>query len=105
MSFYHFALIDETQKYSASELYSLKEALEINGADCAKAWGLERPAIDVIDRVTNLPRDMVPLVFVDAEDPGTLAEHWYDALRGMPAARVFTANDSGLTKGRYSALE
>lgn len=105
MTGFHFALIDLTGKYGPADLYLLKEPLELLGRDCAQAWGVERPAVDAIDSLANLPKWMCPLVFVDDDNPGTLAEHWWDPIRRLPAARVYTRHDSGLMSGRHSACE
>jgi len=102
-----FALITTTRLVSTSELYRLKPALEINAGHLAAAYLMDEPiAIEVIDREADLPSGCYPVVFVDdGGDAGTLAEHWFDPLRDIPASRVYVENVSALNTGPYSASE
>ena len=107
MTGYHFALISETPDVTPADLYRLAGALEVNGAQCAAAWGKARPAIDVIRHKRNLPRGVHPIVFVDGSDThgSGLAFHYYDPLRPGPAARVFCGKATGFNAGESSVAE
>jgi hypothetical protein len=102
-----FALITETRLVSASDLYRMKPALEQSARDFDRAYeNHDGTRVVVIDKDALLPDGCYPIVFVeDGTNPGTLGEHWFDAKRGVPAARVLMENASGLNSGRYSASE
>lgn len=101
-----FALIRETSLLAPGDLRHLCWPLEQNGKHCATAWGLEPPAIIVADRKDLLPRYAHPIVFTDDKgDPGALAVHYYDPVRGGPAAIVYVDRASGFNTGSYSVTE
>lgn len=102
-----FALITETRLVTASELYRMAAALEINAAHCSKAYQLDEPVgIVVVDRESELPAGCYPVVMVgEGGDSATLADHWFDPLRAIPAARVLVQNTSGLNAGTNSICE
>lgn len=87
----YFVLISETSLVSEPTLYQIAREIERNARDCADAWHLARPEIDVIHARTALPPFCQPIVFLDDDslDPGALAVHYFDPIRVMPAARVF----------------
>lgn len=102
-----FALITETALVTPAELFRLCVPLELNARHCAVSWGLEPPAVVVIDARAKLPARCQPVVFLDSEgeDADALAVHYVDpALRG-PAARVYCDRASGFRHGRYSICE
>jgi hypothetical protein len=102
----HFCFISETTLISPSELYVLARAIEPTAIECANAWGLDAPAIDVIDDKKNLPFACQPVVFIDSEtDSAALAVHYWDPVRLHPAARVYVDQASGLVSGTYSVSE
>ena len=101
-----FALITETPLVSNEDLVAMRPALESNAAHCADAWGLRRPVVEVWDSKRKLPHNVYPLVFVDeGGDPGTLAVHYWDPVRGGPGGRVYVHRGSGLNRGRNSWSE
>jgi hypothetical protein len=103
-----FCLIAATTLVKPSELYRMKPALEANARHLSQAYMLDDDpiAIEVIDRESALPKGCNPVVFVDdGADSATLAQHWFDPLRDVPAARVMVQNTSGLNAGSYSACE
>ena len=77
---YHFVLISDTPQVSQADLYKLARVLEVNARDCAQAWGLRAPAIDVGTRRAKLPPGTHPVVFIDGShiDDSGLAYHYYD---------------------------
>jgi hypothetical protein len=102
-----FCLIDRAKELSVQDLYYLEHALEANAGHCATAWHLAPPAVALVDNEAQLPRFCVPVVFVtgDEEDPGALAVHFEDPVRGGPACKVYYDRASGLTGGEFSAIE
>ncbi len=102
---YTFAIVDETKRWTASQLFPLLEPLEANAQDCAKAWGLRAPSVEIVDRVTELRSYMVPVVITDNTRKGALAVHSFNPVRDMPAARAYAPKATGLTTGKHSLLE
>jgi hypothetical protein len=101
-----FALITETPLVHAGALAKMAPALEQNALHCARAWGLEQPAVSPCSTVDNLPHWAHPIVFVaGGGDAGVLAEHYYDPVRSGPACRVYVDQASGLEGGDYSVSE
>ncbi|HEX2882216.1 MAG TPA: hypothetical protein VHO25_22000, partial [Polyangiaceae bacterium] len=99
-------LISKTPLVRSRDLFKLSTALEQNASECARAWGLAPPAIEVADSTKGLPKGCNPVFFVDDDgDPGVLAEHFFDPLRGGPAARVYVTAGSGFNRGKNSACE
>lgn len=99
-----FALITESKLVSPAELFLMREALEANAADCAKAWGLDAPAVDVLPAQSTLPEFCQPVVFTDEDsDPEALAYHYWQVNR--PAARVLCTKASGVFTGDWSMSE
>lgn len=101
-----FVLISKTPLVHARDLFKLSTALEQNARDCARAWGLVAPTVDVMDSQKGLPKGCNPVFFVDtAGEDGVLAEHYFDPVRGGPAARVYVTQGSGFNRGQNSACE
>lgn len=106
MSGYLFALVTETKLVSNGDLDRLAWPLEQNAQHCAAAWGVEPPAIVVMDARAKLPPFAHPIVFTDADaDPGSLAVHYWDPWRKGPAALVYVDRTSGLNSGNSSVCE
>jgi hypothetical protein len=102
-----FALVSKTPLVRERDLYKLAQALELNAQHCAAAWGLEAPAVEVMDDDRALPRRCHPVVFVadtDA-DPGALAVHYYDVLRGGPAAVIYVDRATAFNDGHSAVSE
>lgn len=101
---FQFCLLSATPLVTASDLFALAPALELNARHCAEAWGLAAPTVDVVD---VLPERCQPVLFVDSDkDPRDFnAVHYWDALRRAPAARVYCDRTSGINFGRYSICE
>lgn len=101
-----FALVSETRLLSTIDLWRMKGPLERSAAQCADVWGLAPPAIEVADNATRLPAWAHPVVFVDdSKDPGALAVHYYDPVRGGPACRVYVPRSTGMNEGSQSLFE
>jgi hypothetical protein len=102
---FHFALVTQTSLVKASELYRMASALEACAKHCAETWGRLAPAIDVCDDVDKLPKNAIPVVFVDSStDMGAIGVHYWTPQRG-PAARVYVEQTSGLNAGSSSVSE
>lgn len=100
-------LISLTPSVTQKDLYLLAAPLEINGRHCADYWGGPRPAVDVGAREYKLPPGAVPIFFVDGEGLGgsAAAFHYFDPLRGKPAARVYVGKSTGFNEGANSVAE
>lgn len=97
---------DAPRVVSQGDLFHAAVALEVSGRHIAEAWDIEPPAVVVIDREQRVPPGAVPIVFVDAtSDQDFLAVHYFDAARGLPAARVYVPSCSGFNDGSASVVE
>lgn len=95
-----FALITETALVKESDLYAIARGVERGARDCAEAWSVEPPAVDVFHARRALPDGCCPIVFIDdTTDPNALADHYWDLVRLLPACRVWPARASGVTLG------
>jgi hypothetical protein len=100
-----FVLISATPLVRTADLYGMARAIEVGAKNCADAWQLAPPAVDVCADATSLPDGCCPVVFVDDNsDPGALAVHFVSD-RFQPAARVYMNNASGVNTGDWSASE
>lgn len=100
-------LVSRTSLVRDSDLYLLAKALEISGQHCALSWGLPAPAVDVVARTSKVPPGAMPIFFVDGhgiKDSGS-AYHYFDPLKGKPAARVFVGKATGFNSGTSSVAE
>lgn len=100
-------LISLTSLVSQRDLYKLAPALERNGRHCVDYWGGRPPAVDVGASEWKLPAGAMPIFFIDGGDlAGTAqATHYFDPLRGKPAARVYVGKSTGFNEGQYSVAE
>jgi hypothetical protein len=107
---YTFALCDPERLFRPGDLWAMAQALELNAAHCADAWGLARPAVKLIDDASYLPTfaNCHPVVLVgegQPSKPGALAHHGWDWVRNVTTSRVYVHRSSGLRTGRYSVCE
>jgi hypothetical protein len=102
-----FALVSETPLIKPSDLYAMVEPLRVFLSNVAEAYMDEAPAsVVLIDRSARVPQGAMPIVFVeDGDDVNTLAQHYYDRVRDVPAGRVFVANSTGMASGSASVFE
>ena len=100
-------LVPLTPLVSPKDLYQLCAPLEASGRDCADYWGKPRPAVDVVAHASKVPAGAMPIFFVDGVGlpGGALAWHFYDPLRGKPAARVYVGKATGFNEGASSVCE
>jgi hypothetical protein len=102
-----FALCTETPRIRTADLYAMAEPLRIYAQHVATAYMDEAPAsVVVVDRAAHVPKGAMPIVCVEqGDDVNTIANHYYDRVRDVPAARVFIANTTGNTAGSASVFE
>lgn len=101
-----FALIAQTKLVRPRDLQAMVPALQANAAHCAAAFMIDAPGIVVIDREDKLPKGCSPVLFIDGDEDGdTLAQHWWDPIRGIQAARVWVDRATGLRSGPHSVTE
>lgn len=95
-----FCAVSQTRLVAAHDLYKLLEPLEINAGDCARAWGLEPPAVAIADTPSRISGVAIPVVFVaDDTDQGALAVHFPGGY-----SRVHVDRMSGFDTGDESVL-
>jgi hypothetical protein len=103
-----FVLVRETNLVTEPDLYRLGRALEVNARHCAEAWGIQAPTIDVVNDADKVPHSVYhPIRFRSHtdDDPGAGAVHYFDPIRGGPAAIVYVDRASGFNSGRSSVAE
>jgi hypothetical protein len=100
-------IVNETMRASARDLVNLSLALEQNAQHIAKGWGIVAPTIDVVDKMDRVPGHYHPMRIVEGsdDDPGAGAVHYFDVLRGGPAAVIYADRASGFNVGSFSVAE
>lgn len=100
-------LISTTPLVSASDLYKLCVPLERCAKTCSDWWEVPAVTVDVVENVERIPPGSMPIFFVDGSEirDGALAWHYFDPLRGRPAARVYVGKTTGFNTGESSVCE